>query len=155
MLSWMGGACLANARRCGRTPCRYTGPFFVGMATAVLAYISGVLPLGTQPWLVLGLVVAVGNALIWWASERMLGTNGRRECMATLLSAAGGLTNEAKEGRRERGAKMTRPCTNFFWHGTRTVIQAEKHRRLDHAPRSYRLRVEHHRAFVAEEPAGA
>src|SRR5262249_8670508 len=26
MLSWMGGVCFANARRCGRTHCRYTGP---------------------------------------------------------------------------------------------------------------------------------
>src|SRR5262245_5365272 len=59
MLSWMGGACLANVRRCGRTHCRYTGPFFVGMAAAVLAYISGVLPLGSQPWLFLGLVIAL------------------------------------------------------------------------------------------------
>ena len=74
MLSWMGGACLANARRCGRTHCCYTGPFFVGMAAAVLAYITGVLPLGSQPWLVLGLGCALGNALVWWVSERMLGT---------------------------------------------------------------------------------
>jgi hypothetical protein len=44
------------------------------MAAAVLAYITGVLPLGSQPWLVLGLGCALGNALVWWVSERMLGT---------------------------------------------------------------------------------
>ena len=31
-LAWMGGACIANARRCDRTHCRYTGPFFLAMA---------------------------------------------------------------------------------------------------------------------------
>ena len=35
---------------------------------------NGALPLGSQPWLVLGLGIALGNALIWWVSERMLGT---------------------------------------------------------------------------------
>jgi hypothetical protein len=54
MLTWMGGACLANARRCQRTHCRYTGPFFLMMAAAVLAYLAGLLPLGSWPWLVLG-----------------------------------------------------------------------------------------------------
>jgi len=44
------------------------------MAAAVLGYITGVLPLGNQPWLVLGLLIALGNALIWWISERALGT---------------------------------------------------------------------------------
>ena len=32
MLVWMGAARVINARRCGRTHCRYTGPFFLGMA---------------------------------------------------------------------------------------------------------------------------
>jgi hypothetical protein len=78
MLIWMGLACLANARRCGRTHCRYTGPFFLGMAALVAAYAAGVLQLGTQPWLILGSVVVVGNALIRWGSERLLGTYARR-----------------------------------------------------------------------------
>lgn len=79
MLVWMGLACLANARRCGRTHCRYTGPFFLVSAGLVAAYAAGVLPLGNQAWLVLGSIVVVGNALIWWASERVLGTySGQR-----------------------------------------------------------------------------
>jgi hypothetical protein len=54
MLVWLGLACLANARRCGRTHCRYTGPFFLGTAGLVVAYAAGLLPLGSQPWLILG-----------------------------------------------------------------------------------------------------
>lgn len=77
MLAWMGWACLANARRCGRTHCRYTGPFFLVMAGLVLAYGAGVLSLGNQPWLLLGVLIVAGNALIWWASERLLGPYSR------------------------------------------------------------------------------
>lgn len=74
MLAWMGLACVANARRCGRTHCRFTGPFFLGMAGLVLAYAAGVLPLGSRAWLILGVLTVAGNALIWWGSERWLGT---------------------------------------------------------------------------------
>lgn len=77
MLVWMGLACVANARRCGRTHCRYTGPFFLAMAGLVAVYSVGALPLGNQPWLVLGTLIVVGNALIWWGSERVLGTYSR------------------------------------------------------------------------------
>jgi hypothetical protein len=31
-------------------------------------------PLGSQPWLVLTIAIAGGNALIWWISERFYGT---------------------------------------------------------------------------------
>jgi len=74
MLAWMGTACVLNARRCGRTHCRYTGPFFLGMAGLVVVYIAGFVPLGPQPWLVLAIMIAGGNALIWWVSERFYGT---------------------------------------------------------------------------------
>ena len=77
MLAWMGAACVTNARRCGRTHCRYTGPFFLGMGGVVTAHIAGLLPLGSQPWLVLAILIAVGNALIWWGSERVYGTYSR------------------------------------------------------------------------------
>lgn len=79
MLMWMGGACLANARRCGRTHRSYTGPFFLGMAALVAAYAAGIVPLGGRPWLTLGVLTVAGNALIWWASERLLGTYSRRD----------------------------------------------------------------------------
>jgi len=45
MLFWMGGACLANAHRCDRTHCRYTGPFFLAMAGLVMMHLIGQLPL--------------------------------------------------------------------------------------------------------------
>ena len=73
MLICMGGACLLNARRRQRIHCRYTGPFFIVMAAVVLAYIIGLLPLGDWPWLTLGLTTAVGNILLWWGPERLLG----------------------------------------------------------------------------------
>ena len=52
-LIWMGGACIANARRCGRTHCRFTGPFYLLMATLVVAHAAGVLPIGEQGWAIL------------------------------------------------------------------------------------------------------
>lgn len=79
MLGWMGWACLANARRCGRTHCRYTGPFFLGMAGLVVAHAAGMLPLGRQPWAILGILTLGGNALIRWVSERLLGIYSRPE----------------------------------------------------------------------------
>jgi hypothetical protein len=66
MLAWMGAACVINAQRCGRTHCRYTVPFFLGMAGLVAVYIAGFVPLGSQPWLVLAIMIAVGNTVIWW-----------------------------------------------------------------------------------------
>src|SRR5262249_28454680 len=69
---------VANARRCSRTHCRFTGPFFLGMAGLVGVYIGGFVPLGSQPWLMLAMLIASGNALIWWISERAYGTYSRR-----------------------------------------------------------------------------
>ena len=72
-LMWMGGACIANARRCGRTHCRFTGPFYLLMAALVTAYAVGVLPLGGEGWAMLGATTIAGTALLWWASERIWG----------------------------------------------------------------------------------
>ena len=58
-LVWMGTACLANARRCGRTHCYLTGPFFLVMAMAVLLHGYGLVPLGPHGWIWLGAVTAV------------------------------------------------------------------------------------------------
>jgi hypothetical protein len=73
MLLWMGGACLANARRCSRTHCKVTGPFFLLMAAAVVAYASGLLDLGAHGWAIIGGVTLVGALGLWWGSERMWG----------------------------------------------------------------------------------
>ncbi len=72
-LLWMGGACIANARRCGRTHCRFTGPFYLLMAAVVVAYATGMLPMGQQGWMVLGGATLVGTGVLWWGSERIWG----------------------------------------------------------------------------------
>lgn len=72
-LIWMGGACIVNARRCGRTHCRFTGPFYLLMAAVVVAHAAGVLPIGERGWVFLGMATIVGTALLWWGSERIWG----------------------------------------------------------------------------------
>lgn len=74
MLLWMAGACFTNARRCGRTHCRFTGPFFLLMAGLVAGFGLGLLPLGAYGWLTLGSMILVGFAALWWLSERAWGT---------------------------------------------------------------------------------
>lgn len=77
MLVWMGAACIANARRCGRTHCRFTGPFFLSMAGLVAAYAAGTLPIGSAGWAILGAATFLGNAVLWWGSERAWGAFSR------------------------------------------------------------------------------
>lgn len=72
-LAWMGGACLLNIRRCGRVHCRYTGPFLLAMTLPVLGHGTGLVPLGEAGWLLLGLSIGAGTAVIWGLSERLLG----------------------------------------------------------------------------------
>jgi hypothetical protein len=72
-LVWMGGACIANARRCGRTHCRFTGPFYLLMAALVAVYAAGTLPIGEYGWAILGTATVVGTAVLWWGSERIWG----------------------------------------------------------------------------------
>lgn len=65
-LALMGGACLINARRCGRRHCYFTGPFFLLMGMASLAYGLGWLPLGPHGWRYLGeVLVSGGSALLF------------------------------------------------------------------------------------------
>lgn len=72
-LAWMGGACMINAKRCGRTHCRFTGPYYLAMIIPVvfLGWIAA--PGGYFGWLVLGTVILAGSKIIWWVSERRLG----------------------------------------------------------------------------------
>jgi hypothetical protein len=72
-LVWMGTACLLNARRCNRTHCRYTGPFYLAMTAPVIALGWGILSVGIYGWIVLGILVISGSGLIWWATERAWG----------------------------------------------------------------------------------
>ena len=49
-LAFMGVTCLANAARCGRIDCFFTGPFFTLGAIASPGYGLGFLPLGLSGW---------------------------------------------------------------------------------------------------------
>ena len=72
-LIWMGAACILNARRCNRTHCRYTGPFYLAMIVPVVGLGIGVVSAGIYGWISLGVFIFVGSGLIWWATERTWG----------------------------------------------------------------------------------
>jgi hypothetical protein len=72
-LSWMGTACILNAKRCGRTHCRYTGPYYLAMIAPVGVLGSEVVSGGIYAWLVLAGVILPGSKLLWWATERAWG----------------------------------------------------------------------------------
>jgi len=71
--SIMGAVCLANAFRCGRVHCYFTGPFFLAMAGASVLYGAGVLSLGPNGWNWLGLVLLIGAILLMTLPEWILG----------------------------------------------------------------------------------
>lgn len=72
-LIWMGTACTLNARRCGRTHCRYTGPYYLAMIAPVLALGSDIVSAGIYGWIVLAVLIIGGSKFIWWATERQWG----------------------------------------------------------------------------------
>jgi len=72
-LIWMGTACILNARRCNRTHCRFTGPYYLAMILPVLALGSDWVSAGIYGWIALGLLILGGSKLIWWATERAWG----------------------------------------------------------------------------------
>ena len=73
-LAWMGIACLANAKRCGRRHCHYTGPFFLLMAVATLLHGGGIVSLGPHGWWWLGsILIIIGYGVLWYLPERLWG----------------------------------------------------------------------------------
>jgi hypothetical protein len=72
-LAWMGTACILNARRCGRTHCRFTGPYYLTMIIPVLVLGSGIVSFGLSGWVALAALIIAGGKLIWWATERAWG----------------------------------------------------------------------------------
>jgi len=72
-LIWMGTACMLNARRCNRTHCRYTGPYYLAMIVPVMALGAGLVTLGIVGWISLVVIILGGSGLIWWATERTWG----------------------------------------------------------------------------------
>jgi hypothetical protein len=76
-LTWMGGACILNARRCGRTHCRYTGPYYLATIAPVLLLALGIVSAGFSGWLALGIFILAGSKIIWWTTERAWGKYAR------------------------------------------------------------------------------
>jgi hypothetical protein len=72
-LSWMGTACVLNAKRCGRIHCRYTGPYFLAMIAPVAVLGSGVVSGSIYAWVLLAGVILLGSYLVWWWTERAWG----------------------------------------------------------------------------------
>jgi hypothetical protein len=76
-LIWMGTACLMNSRRCGRTHCRFTGPFYLFLIVPVLLHGFGLISLGPYAWWILGATILLGGTVIWWATEAAWGKFSR------------------------------------------------------------------------------
>ena len=72
-LVWMGVACILNARRCGRTHCRYTGPYYIAMIAPLFLLAAGIDSSTFSGWLILGVVILAGSKIIWWATEHAWG----------------------------------------------------------------------------------
>jgi len=72
-LLWKGTACILNARRCRRTHCRYTGPYYLAMIVPTFVLGSGIISVGIYGWVVLAGVILLGSKLIWWSTERAWG----------------------------------------------------------------------------------
>jgi hypothetical protein len=72
-LAWMGIACILNAKRCGRTHCRYTGPYYIGAVVPVI--VLGLVPISMSfyGWVALAVLILGGSKVIWWVSERAWG----------------------------------------------------------------------------------
>src|SRR5262249_33463274 len=69
-LVWMGAACILNSRRCGRTHCRYTGPYYLGMIAPVLVLASGVISVDFYAWFSLAVLVLGGSMIICVGTEK-------------------------------------------------------------------------------------
>jgi hypothetical protein len=72
-LGWMGAACMLNARRCHRTHCRYTGPYYLAMIVPVMVLGTGLVPVGIPGWISMVVIILGGSGLLWWATERTWG----------------------------------------------------------------------------------
>lgn len=69
----MGGACVANASRCGRIHCYVTGPFFLLAALATFLYGVGVISLGTNGWNLIGMTTLIGAIVLCCLLEMLFG----------------------------------------------------------------------------------
>src|SRR5262249_28478966 len=72
-LIWMGTACILNSRWCGRTHCRYTGPYYLAMIAPVVVLASGVISVAFYAWLSRAVFILGASMIIWLATERAWG----------------------------------------------------------------------------------
>lgn len=72
-LVWIGVACLANAVRCGRTHCYFTGPYFLALAIVTSLHGFKVIWLGASGWWWLSLMIVAGGGALWFITERVWG----------------------------------------------------------------------------------
>ncbi len=79
-LLWQGVACLANAARCGRIHCYFTGPFFLLGALMTLLHGFHLVGLGENGWRWLGLAVIAGSGGLWFVTEKMWGKFHPAKC---------------------------------------------------------------------------
>ena len=78
LLTFMGGACLLNAKRCGRLHCYITGPFFLILAVVSLLYGLGIVSLGPHGWQWLVDVLLIGGCVLTCVPEWLFGRYVRR-----------------------------------------------------------------------------
>jgi hypothetical protein len=69
----MAVGCLANAMRCGRLHCYWTGPFFLLGAIVTLLYGLGILPLGESGWGIIGYTLLGGVVFLTYLPEYFFG----------------------------------------------------------------------------------
>ncbi|HBP87623.1 MAG TPA: hypothetical protein PKK23_14790 [Nitrospirales bacterium] len=72
-LLWKGVACFANAARCGRTHCYFTGPYFLLLAIVTFLHGFRIVDLGANGWIWLGLAIMGGTGFLWVVTERVWG----------------------------------------------------------------------------------
>ena len=77
-LIWMGIACILNSKRCGRTHCRYTGPYYLAMIAPTFALGFSFLSVSSLGWLILAFVILLGSKLLWLGSGWVWGKYSRR-----------------------------------------------------------------------------
>jgi hypothetical protein len=73
LLTWMGVACLLNARRCRRLHCYLTAPYFLLLAVISLMHGTGLLPVGERGWLMLSIALLLGGPFLVYVPERVFG----------------------------------------------------------------------------------
>ena len=71
--AWMGTACLMNSARCGRTHCRYTGPYYIALVVPVVLLGTGVVSAPNYLWWILAAALLLGGKAIWLITETLWG----------------------------------------------------------------------------------